>query len=245
MIPKAILLDLDDTIIAFDHGVDIDGCWRKVCGIHMREEEARQLELIARIKRQAAWFWSDAERHRVGRLDLDAARTTIVAAVLEEAGLADDGLAGRIARAYGEARDAAVALYDGAVETLLDLRARGIKLALITNGSSRAQRSKIERFGLAPHFDCILIEEEYGTGKPGEAVYLHALERLGVDAGETWMVGDNYEWEIAAPQWLAIKGIWINPKGLDRPGTAVPYKTLASLNELGALLDVVAAESVI
>ena len=31
MYPKAILLDMDDTIIAFDHGIDLDSCWKSVC----------------------------------------------------------------------------------------------------------------------------------------------------------------------------------------------------------------------
>ena len=48
-------------------------------------------------------------------------------------------------------------------------------------------------------------------GKPEPDVYRHALERLGCDACDAWMVGDNYEWEVEAPQKLGLCGIWYDP----------------------------------
>lgn len=236
MRPKAILLDLDDTIIAYDHGIDVDRCWSSVCGKHMGLEAEAMNAFIENVKRKAKWYWSDSERHRIGRRDLDAAREEIIGSVLDEAGYADRSVARIIAVEYGEERDRAIMPYPGAVETLLHFRELGIKLALITNGSSRAQRRKIERFALAAHFDCIVIEEEFGAGKPEIGVYEHAMRQLGVEADDTWMIGDNYEWEIAAPQRLSIKGIWINPKGLDNPGSAVPYRTLSRLSDIRRVL---------
>ena len=37
-------------------------------------------------------------------------------------------------------------------------------------------------------------------------------------AGEAWMVGDNYEWEVVAPQQLGMCGIWYDPFGAGVPG---------------------------
>jgi hypothetical protein len=48
---------------------------------------------------------------------------------------------------------------------------------------------------------------EHGFGKPEERAYNHAMEVLGVGPDETWMVGDNLEWEIVAPQRLGICAI--------------------------------------
>ena len=53
------------------------------------------------------------------------------------------------------------------------------------------QRGKIQRFGLEPCFDYILIEEEFGVGKPDERVYLHAIGQLDTHPSKSWMVGDN------------------------------------------------------
>ncbi|MGA9348435.1 MAG: HAD-IA family hydrolase [Anaerolineae bacterium] len=45
-----------------------------------------------------------------------------------------------------------------------------------------------------------MIKGEFGVGKPDDRVYLHALDQLNVKPEETWMVGDNLEWDVRAPQ---------------------------------------------
>ncbi len=219
MYPKAILLDMDDTIIAFDHGIDLDSCWKSVCCRHLQLSMEEINDVIVQIKKIAKWFWSDDDRHRIGRLDLDKARIEIVSAALHEVNFHDISLSKQIAIEYGIERDDAITLYPNSIETLQYLRELGIKLALITNGSAISQRKKIERFELAPYFDCIIIEEEFGAGKPDKRVYLHALNQLNVSANQAWMIGDNFEWEVFAPQKLDIKGIWINHKGLENPAS--------------------------
>ncbi|SDS75239.1 putative hydrolase of the HAD superfamily [Paenibacillaceae bacterium GAS479] len=233
--PKAILLDMDDTIISFDHGVDTDACWRNSIRYHMPEVEAAYAEeLLMLIKEQASWYWSDPERHRTGRLDLAKVRQEIISASLQKLGLHDLYLAGNIATTYGLERDKLVALFPESIETIKKLRAKGIKLALLTNGNANTQWRKIHLFELEAHFDCILVEGDLGMGKPEERFYLHALQQLGVAAGETWMVGDNFEWEVAAPQRLGIKGIWIDHKkrGLPAKSSTQPFKIIGSLSEL-------------
>jgi putative hydrolase of the HAD superfamily len=89
-------------------------------------------------------------------------------------------------------------------------------MALVTNGDKSQQREKIERYDLGRYFDVILIEGEFGAGKPEEVVYRHVLERLGVPAREASMVGDNLEWDVAAPQRLGLTGVWV-----DRAGTGL------------------------
>ena len=84
---------------------------------------------------------------------------------------------------------------------------------MITNGSGEGQRAKIERFDLARHFDHFFIEGELGYGKPDRRVYLGAMAALGSEPAETWCVGDNLEWEVAAPQRLGIYGRVGRPVG--------------------------------
>lgn len=239
MYPKAILLDMDDTIIAFDHGIDLDSCWKRVCGKHLHLSDEEINDVVVQIKKKAKWYWSDDERHRIGRLDLEKARIEIVSAALREVNFLDISLAKQIAIEYGIERDDAITLYPDSIETLHYLRELGITLALITNGSANSQRKKIERFELAPYFDCIIIEEEFGAGKPDKSVYLHALNQLNVSANEAWMIGDNLEWEIIAPQKLDIKGIWINHKGLENPTLELPFKTITTLSDIKTFLNVI------
>src|SRR4051812_33745697 len=132
--PKAMLLDLDDTIL--DDSSTIEECWGQACATHRAEFPGLDAaEVHAAIRRQSRWFWSDPERHRTGRLNLDVARAEVVRLGLMELGIWREGLAQKIAGAYSRRRDATVEALPEAIDTVRWLRARGIKLALITNGA--------------------------------------------------------------------------------------------------------------
>ncbi|MSS73892.1 MAG: HAD family hydrolase [Candidatus Latescibacteria bacterium] len=231
LFPKAILLDLDDTILSYGSPAQ---CWQEVCGRFVVREGFQPQPVLKAILERGVWYWGDPDRHRRGRLDLGMARREVVAMAFLKLGLDNAGLANEIADAYTVAREEALQPFPGAMEALRRLRAHGVKLALLTNGAAEPQRFKVEKFGLTSFFDLILIEGEFGAGKPDARVYRHALEMLGVTPGEAWMVGDNLEWEVAAPQRLGIKGIWNDFAGTGLPeGSDVrPYRIIRSLTEL-------------
>jgi putative hydrolase of the HAD superfamily len=125
-------------------------------------------------------------------------------------------------------------MFPGAHETLDRLKELGVRLALVTNGAAEAQRAKVVRFALEHRFDHIQIEGEHGFGKPEEQAYIHALASLGVNADETWMIGDNLEWEIVAPQRLGIFAIWYDGYGVGLPPDSPirPDRIIRALPEL-------------
>jgi putative hydrolase of the HAD superfamily len=92
----------------------------------------------------------------------------------------------------------------------------------LTNGAAQAQRPKVARFDLARRFDHTQIEGEVGFGKPEERAYRHALQALAVEPHQAWMVGDNLEWEVRAPQRLGIFAI-----GHDHAGAGLPTRRSA------------------
>ena len=60
------------------------------------------------------------------------------------------------------------------------------------------------------------------------------MAALGSEPGETWCVGDNLEWEVAAPQRLGIYCVWVNPSG-DGPAAdsgVMPDRIVASIAEI-------------
>ena len=109
-----------------------------------------------------------------------------------------------------------------------------MRLALITNGASEVQRGKISRFALEHRFEHIQIEGEHGFGKPDEQAYRHALSALALQAHDVWMVGDNLEWEVAAPQRLGIFAIWHDAyeQGLPAGSSIRPDRIISRLPEL-------------
>jgi putative hydrolase of the HAD superfamily len=228
--PNAVLTDLDDTLIDFSGSVE--ACWRDVCA-----EAAGQLgnfrahDLVSAITRSRVWFWSDRERARKGRMDLRTASRQIVHHALLSLGIDRPEVAGEMADRYRDRRDAKVCLVSGAIDALQRLRRHGARLALITNGATIEQRTKIERFGLAPYFDYILIEEEFGAGKPDPRVYQAALRALACDSEQAWSIGDNLEWDVGAPQQLGLFAIWIDVSGKGLPsGTRIrPDRIISSI----------------
>jgi putative hydrolase of the HAD superfamily len=231
LLPRVLLLDLDDTIL--DDSGGSDGCWRTVClEAALERRGIDRDELRAAIEATRRWYWSDVERHRVGRHDLRAASTRIAALALARLGIDDPALAGRIGHRYQDLRDAAVRPLPGAIAMLDRLRAAGVTLGLVTNGAAAPQRAKVERFDLAARFSYVGIEGEVGVGKPCLGAYLAALRALGCAARDAWMVGDNLEWDVRAPQRLGIRGVWINPAGLAAGDGAQPDRTVAALADL-------------
>lgn len=215
-LPRAVLLDLDDTILDDTGGVIAS--WRAACHAHRSTTNGLEPEVVFdAVDRIREWYWSDPERHRVGRLELAWARGEVVRLALLDIGVDDPDLARRIGDTYHALRDQGIKPFDDAVDTVQWLREQGCRLALLTNGGSRGQREKINRFGLATLFDSILVEGEVGFGKPDPRIYTRALTDLGVAPAEAWMVGDNLEWDVAGPQREGIAGIWIDGRGQGLP----------------------------
>ena len=235
-LPKAILFDLDDTLIqAYAQPAE---AWTRlllVFAVHLDAHDAVAIERVrVAVMDASRAFWNDQATAAKWRLDIPQARRLAVRQGLANLGKADEALADEIADAFTAMRRNEYRLYPDAHATVDALRDAGVKLALVTNGSSDMQRYKIERFDLGQRFHHIQIEGEFGQGKPELAVYRHALQRLGCEACDAWMVGDNYEWEVVAPQKLGMCGIWYDPHdaGVPAHATAQPTRVIKRLGEL-------------
>ena len=234
-LPRAMLIDMDDTILSAYGRPEI--AWNKIAA-EFAGEFAPLLpqQVAAAVLDSARKFWSVAGAEWRMKLD-EARRITVSNGFTALAGgghtLPED-LAARLANRFTAYREEEMFVFPGAHDAIDALKARGVKLALVTNGAAEIQRAKVERFALTHRFDHIQIEGEHGFGKPEERAYLHAMEALGVTAPETWMIGDNLEWEIEVPQRLGIYAIWIDAHGEGLPaGTSIkPDRIIRSLTEL-------------
>jgi putative hydrolase of the HAD superfamily len=237
-LPRAILFDLDDTLIlAF--GPSPSQWERTIAAFADRLGPIEAVAVAAAISDASAELWADPSRHKYWRHRISEARRKIVAdafAVLAATGhpVPAQAIGDALADAYQALHEAELEMFPDAHETLDTLKNLGVKLALITNGAAEPQRAKVVRFALEHRFDHIQIEGEHGFGKPEERAYRHAMERLGVAPHETWMVGDNLEWEVAAPQRLGIHAIWHDGYGVGLPpGSPVrPDRIIRRLREL-------------
>ena len=111
------------------------------------------------------------------------------AAVIADAtGCADPRLVEELYAAYARAQAWAVA--DGAVAFCRAARRAGARVAVVSNFDDRL-RPLLQELGLAREVDEVFVSGEMGVEKPSPAIFLRALETLGVDPGRAVHVGDS------------------------------------------------------
>lgn len=233
--PRAILFDLDDTLLDWRTGVHVS--WETVCAEAAPRLGADADGLRLAIQREGARFWADEAAVAGYRVRPLASRREIVRMALRAEGL-DEAPAGEIARrSMAELRERIVPFPD-ALDTLDALRAGGYRLALVTNGSADTQRAKIERWGLEARFEAIVVEGEFGRGKPDPAVFAQALQGVGAAPQEAWMVGDNLYADIGGARAAGVHAVWIHRDRIPFPDDppAWPERRIGQLAELRAAL---------
>jgi putative hydrolase of the HAD superfamily len=233
MKPELILFDLDDTLIAF--GAVAEEAWEKSVQQFIVEEkiDAEKESLLEKLHKTRKWYWSDPERHRIGRKDIVKARREVVKIALQDCiNIAKDKLE-KLADNYTNIQENLWRLFDGTEETLTYIKEKNVKIGLVTNGTSVGQRRKLKRFDLEKYFDFIFIEEEVGYRKPDIRMYEYILKEINIPKTKICMIGDNLVWDVEAPQKTGIFSIWHNYGKKDAEGMDIkPDMIINAISEL-------------
>ncbi len=91
-----------------------------------------------------------------------------------------------------------VSVRPGVLRVLSGLRAEGIKVGLLSNAPypPKVLHGILRRLGLAPLLDAAMFSSEFGFRKPSPAAFQLLLDRLGLEAADTWFVGDEWRADI-------------------------------------------------
>ncbi len=101
-------------------------------------------------------------------------------------------------------------IFDNSVPLLKELRRRGIKTGVITNGPSILQHRKMEQSGLMPYCDILVVSGDLPFAKPQSEIFLYTARRLGLDAQECAYVGDHPINDIEGALSAGMKAIRMN-----------------------------------
>jgi pyrophosphatase PpaX len=127
--------------------------------------------------------------------------------------------------------------YDGVNETLLALRARGLRLGVVTSKALRGTELSLAACGLEPDwFEVVVTSDEPVPHKPDPAPLNLALERLGEGPESAAYVGDSV-WDIRAGRAAGMRtaaALW----GPFSPIELAAEKPDLMLEEIGQLLDI-------
>jgi putative hydrolase of the HAD superfamily len=101
-------------------------------------------------------------------------------------------------------------LFDDVMPVLADLRARGLKLGLLSN-TARDLEQFVAHHGL--EVDAVLTSRVHGKTKPHRAIFGRMLELLGVAAGEAAMVGDTIEDDVEGARAVGMRAVLLDRDG--------------------------------
>ena len=93
---------------------------------------------------------------------------------------------------------------------LEDLQEAGIPTAIVTNGGTTMQNSKIDASGLRGLVDAVVISEEAGVAKPDPRIFERAVATIGAVTEETLFVGDNPEADILGAKGMGFGSAWLH-----------------------------------
>lgn len=204
---SAALVDVYETLVSYDF--------------------AAHSKVLAEMAGADAGMWQRAQL--AAEHDFDSGRLSrhaALARLLSECGIAaGPELVERVARADAEWMATGYGVYPDAVPFLRELRARGRKIALVSNCGAET-RPMLERMGLLGLADEAVLSCEIGTPKPAPEIYERALDALGVEAGEAVMVDDQPRY-CAGAEAAGVRAIQVA-----RPGGAVPDPRFTSVRGL-------------
>lgn len=174
-------------------------------------------------------LWKALERGETTQAELKVERFRQLLTALGRDG--DD------ATALGEDFAAALGNYNfllpGAEEFLRQVSA-AMPVALITNGLSHIQRSRLATSPLTPMLSAVIISEEAGVAKPDPRLAFLAMEALGcTDPRQVVLMGDSLSSDVGCARAAGIDSIWLAQEGQTSP---LPTWTVRSLEEAQRIL---------
>ncbi|HVO52314.1 MAG TPA: HAD-IA family hydrolase [Thermoanaerobaculia bacterium] len=123
------------------------------------------------------------------------------------------------------------ALDPDALPVLAELRAAGLRLAIVSNWDSSLPLL-LERLHLAAAVDAVVVSALVGVSKPARGIFDEAVRRTGVAHAETLHVGDSLTDDYHGARDAGLSALLLDRRGRARP----EVETIGSLAELPARL---------
>ncbi len=222
-----IFFDLDDTLYDFEASslIGLSYIYNNYgIGRHFNSEE----EWIDCYHRHNRALWT---LYNAGLTDQATLRHDRFYLPLTEGGFPPDQaeeLTRELDTVYLDQLAATGLLLPGAIETIEELKARGHKIGILSNGFCGVQEGKLKSSGLDRLVDCVVLSDEIGVNKPDRRIFDYALSKSGAEAGAAVMIGDNPDTDIAGAEAAGWKALLY----VRHPSAAPPDRSISSLKEL-------------
>jgi len=223
---RAIDADLDDTLL--DDSAAYKAAARRVAAEVAAERGIAAERLFTAYVAEANGFWKKLSQEHLAQPIHDA-RVQLWSDALIASGVSlDVALAQTCSEHYTRYRAESLELFPGALELIAALRARGCKLAIVTNGFAATHDEKIDRVGLREHVDAIFLADTMGMVKPDPEIFRLACRTLGSEPVGTAMVGDRYDRDIIGAAEVGLFTVLIDLHAIPLPEGAQPPDAVVS-----------------
>ena len=135
-------------------------------------------------------------------------------------------------------------LIPGVVDLLHELKRRGYRLGLVSNGPVGSIPNVLGAYGLYEFFDVLAVSQGLGVDKPDARIFHYALEHLGIPQSEyerTIMVGNDLAADVAGANTVGMISVWLDwaPRHRSAPTSEaeIPHYTIAEPLALLSLLE--------
>lgn len=112
-------------------------------------------------------------------------------------------------------------LRDDCVETLEELRASGLRIAVVSNIDDDYLQPMLQRAGLTKLLHHWTSSEEARSCKPDAGIYRYACGKAGCRPEQVLFVGDSPEQDITGARALGMTTVLIREEGAPPPGSGV------------------------
>jgi 2-haloacid dehalogenase len=131
-------------------------------------------------------------------------------------------------------------VYPEVPDTLKRLKAAGMKLAILSNGTPAMLAAAAANAGISEVFDAILSVEEVQVYKPHPSVYALACERFKVAPAAVCFASSN-GWDAYSAKAFGFRTLWCNRLGQSHEH--IPETPDAQITSLAELADIVIPNS--
>ncbi|MEK9144986.1 MAG: HAD-IA family hydrolase [Elusimicrobiota bacterium] len=223
---KAVIFDIDNTLTDFMRmkRASVDAAVEAMIDAGLKVEKSAMVDKIFDI------YWKDGvEDQRI-----------FDKVLLKEFGSIDYKILASGILGYRRAKAGSLTLYPHTKMTLIELMRSGIRCAVISDAPKLEVWLRIVGLGLHHYFDPVIASEDFGVKKPAPQPFRKALEFLDTRPGETLMVGDWADRDIAGAKSLGIKTAWAKyGNTFDTKDSGADYV----LEDIVELLDIVRKEN--
>ena len=103
-----------------------------------------------------------------------------------------------------------IKLYDGVIDLLDTLKAKGKKIYLLSNAQRYFTENELNMLGLTEYFDGICISSDEECSKPDSCYYKTLFDRYGLEKSESIMIGNDYVSDIGGAAHFGIDSLYIH-----------------------------------